>query len=253
MGELVIQTHDFEEAKTSLKHFSDQTATELDLRRITEKKEWDERLFDVFFGGDYRSDHKVTGAEINALTEQIQSHLQSVNTTQIQLIKEFGQVYCALEALDKDYIQAILISIKATEKTSQKIEDTQEEIKKIVEGQRKTLEALKNFKQRLDGYAHLKEIDEMWEKLNTHDAILKKIAKQAVRNHEDITALQDELEIALNTSKSNQEHTSTSLATTGRNTKSAIQKLNKRINTAYWIAGSSLALAVIEMLILILR
>ena len=54
----------------------------------------------------------------------------------IKLIKEFGQVYSALEALDKDYIQAILISIKATEETSEGIQKTQEQIKKIVENQR---------------------------------------------------------------------------------------------------------------------
>lgn len=93
------------------------------------------------------------------MTSQVQECLQSVNATQIKLIKEFGQVYSALEALDKDYIQAILISIKATEKTSEGIQETQGQIGKIVENQRKTLEELKKFKQKLDGYAHLGDID----------------------------------------------------------------------------------------------
>lgn len=35
-------------------------------------------------------------------------------------------------------------------------------LKKIVENQRKTLEELKKFKQKLDGYAHLGDIDKIW-------------------------------------------------------------------------------------------
>lgn len=162
MGELVIQCHDFENAKKELKKFSEQTTTDLDLKRVDDSKGVGEFLGDLFFGRGIGLDHKVTGEELNDLTSQIQTHLRSINNTQIKLIKEFGQVYSALEALDKDYIQAILISIKATEETSQSIQETQGQIKKIVENQRKTLEELKKFKQKLDGYAHLGDIDKIW-------------------------------------------------------------------------------------------
>ena len=121
-----------------------------------------EFLGDWFWGRGIGTDHLVKGEELNDLTSQIQTHLQSINNTQIKLIKEFGQVYSALEALDKDYIQAILVSIKATEETSEGIQKTQEQIKKIVENQRKTLEELKKFKHKLDGYAHLGDIDKIW-------------------------------------------------------------------------------------------
>ena len=72
-------------------------------------------------------------------------------------------MYSALESLDKDYIQGILISIKATEKTSERIEATQTEIKQIVDDQKKTLEILKKFKQKLDNYAHLGDIYAIWD------------------------------------------------------------------------------------------
>lgn len=162
MNELVIKTHDFEDAKLAIKEFSEQTTTDLDLKRVNDKKGVGEWLGDVILGGGLGTNHKVTGEELNELTVQIQSHLRSVNSTQIKLIKQFGQVYGALEALDKDYIQAILISIKATEETSKRIEATQEQIKKIVEDQKKTLEVLKKFKQKLDSYAHLGDIDKIW-------------------------------------------------------------------------------------------
>ncbi|WP_051650663.1 hypothetical protein [Lachnoclostridium phytofermentans] len=162
MGELVIQYHDFENAKKEIKKFSEQSTTDLDLKRVDDSKGVGEFLGDWIFGRGIGLNHKVTGEELNELTSQIQSHLHSINNTQIKLIKEFGQVYSALEALDKDYIQAILVSIKATEETSESIQKTQEQIKKIVENQRKTLEELKKFKQKLDGYAHLGDIDKIW-------------------------------------------------------------------------------------------
>lgn len=162
MGELVIQYHDFENAKEELKKFSEQTPTDLDLKKVDDSKGVGEFLGDFFLGRGIGLDHKVTGDELNELTSQIQKHLHSINNTQNKLIKEFGQVYSALEALDKDYIQAILISIKSTEETSQSIQETQGQIKKIVENQRKTLEELKKFKQKLDGYAHLGDIDKIW-------------------------------------------------------------------------------------------
>lgn len=162
MGELVIQYHDFENAKNEIKKFSEQTTTDLDLKRVDDSKGVGEFLGDWFFGRGIGKDHLVKGEELNDLTSQIQKHLHSINNTQIKLIKEFGQVYSALEALDKDYIQAILISIKETEETSKGIQKTQEQIKKIVENQRKTLEELKKFKQKLDGYAHLGDIDKIW-------------------------------------------------------------------------------------------
>ena len=162
MGELVIQYHDFENAKKEIKKFSEQTTTDLELKKVDDSKGVGEFLGDWIFGRGIGLDHKVTGEELNELTAQIQIHLHSINNTQIKLIREFGQVYSALEALDKDYIQAILVSIKATEETSEGIKETQGQIKKIVENQRKTLEELKKFKQKLDGYAHLGDIDKIW-------------------------------------------------------------------------------------------
>lgn len=165
----IIEQHNFENAKKELKKFSEQTTTELDLKQVENSKGVGEFFGDWIFGRGIGLSHKVTGEELNELTRQIQEHLTSVNNTQIKLIKEFGQVYTALEALDNDYIKAILISIKSTEETSQSIQTTQEQIKKIVENQRKTLEELKKFKQKLDGYAHLEDIDKIWneyQKLN---------------------------------------------------------------------------------------
>ena len=188
MGELV-KAQDYENAKLAIKKFSEETTTDLDLKRVDDKKGVGEWLGDALFGGGIGLNHKVTGKELNELTVQIQSHLHSVNNTQIKLIKQFGEVYIALEALDREHIAGILTSIKATEKTSERIAATQEQIKKIVEYQKKTLEVLKKFKQKLDSYAHLGDIDKIW--------------NDCQKWHKDISAISDSVSEVVSASSEN--------------------------------------------------
>ncbi|KQL33368.1 hypothetical protein [Psychrobacillus sp. FJAT-21963] len=151
MNELVIQTHNFQKAKNQLKQFSMTKAEELALKKV----DVDGGLFNWF-------DHKVTGQELNVLTNQVQDYLIKFNTLNTKFIKEFGEVYNALEALDKEYIQAILISIKAAEKASKEAKDAQKDINKTIEMQKQTILVLKNFKDKLDKYEHLENVDEVW-------------------------------------------------------------------------------------------
>lgn len=151
MGDLVIKTHNFELAKKNLREFSQKEAKDLQIKTVDENG--------GFLG---LGNHKVTGEELNERISTIQQHLIALNETNNKAIKEFGEVYKALESLDKEYIQAILISIKATEETSNGVAAAQEKITQIIEDQKKTLEILKKFKQKLDGYAHLGDIDKIW-------------------------------------------------------------------------------------------
>ncbi|MDS0526589.1 hypothetical protein NNC19_12930 [Clostridium sp. SHJSY1] len=151
MGELSIKTHDFESSKNQLKVFSEQTPTDLELHKV-----------DIRGGFLGLGDHKVTGYELNSLTTQIQDYLIDFNSLHTKFLKEFGQVYNALEALDKDYIQAILIAIKAAEKANNEVKVAQSDITKTIELQKKIITVLKQFKEKVESYKHLEDIDKMW-------------------------------------------------------------------------------------------
>ncbi|BDD38899.1 hypothetical protein [Streptococcus ruminantium] len=221
MDDLVIQHHDFENAKNAIKLFSEQTLMDLDIRRVKNNKDVVEVFGDLFLGRGFNLDHLVTGDELNDLTSQIQMYFHDINNTQIKLIKEFGQVYSALEALDRDYIQAIIVSIKATEETSEGIQKTQEQIKKIVENQRRTLEELKKFKQKIDGYVHLDEIDQLWTYVEEQKLYLKEIDRIGTEQAERLEiALQDVYNISKRVSASEKD----------------IQNLNENINKVNGIA-----------------
>ncbi|HEM6308931.1 hypothetical protein HO539_05460 [Streptococcus suis] len=221
MDDLVIQHHDFENAKNEIKIFSEQTLMDLDIRRVKNKKDGVEVFGDLLLGRGFNLDHVVTGDELNDLTSQIQKNFYNINNTLIKLIKEFGQVYSALEALDRDYIQAIILSIKATEETSKGLQKTQEQIKKIVENQRRTLEELKKFKQKIDGYVHLDEIDQLWTYVEEQKRYLKEIDRIGTDQAERLeTALQDVYNISKRVSASEKD----------------IQNLHKNINKVNGIA-----------------
>ena len=170
MNNIKIKRHSFDVAKNRLKEFSERKEAELAIDRV--------RTDGGFFG---LGDHKVTGYELNNGLESIQGHLIDLNTTNNKTIKEFREVYNALDALDKDYITSIVANIKAIEKTSNdvreqqktlkqhndklatqqnKLDTHQTEIDKNVENMKKIVTTLKNFKEKLDGFKHLTDIDQ---------------------------------------------------------------------------------------------
>lgn len=172
MNEIVIKRHNFDIAKNRLKEFSEKTEAELAIDKV--------RTDGGFFG---LGDHKVTGSELNRRLESIQGHLIDINSTNNSTIKEFREIYNALDFLDNEYIQSIVASVKAIEKTSNdvrvqqgtlkqhnekllnqqsKLDAHQVEIEKNVTNITKVVTALKAFKEKLDSYKHLTDIDKIW-------------------------------------------------------------------------------------------
>ena len=135
-GELVIKTHNFEDAKRRLKEVSEKKIEGFEINIVGTKDKF------LFLEGD----HKVTGKEFNDRIIAINQHLTNLHTKTYENNKEFGEVYNALEALDKDYIAVILTSINATEEVSK---HTKEEIDTIKEVQKKILEKFQKLKQEL--------------------------------------------------------------------------------------------------------
>lgn len=160
-GELVIKTHNFEDAKRRLKEVSEKKIEGFKINIVGTKDKF------LFLEGD----HKVTGKEFNERIIAIDQHLINLHTKTYENNKEFGEVYNALEALDKDYIAVILTSINAIEEVSKHM---REEIDTIKEVQKKTLENFQKFKQELK-----MDIDE--------------ISNESQMRHKEVSSLSKEL------------------------------------------------------------
>ena len=160
-GELVIKTHNFEDAKRRLKEVSEKKIEGFEINIVGTKDKF------LFLEGD----HKVTGDEFNSRIRAINQHLTNLHTKTYENNKEFGEVYNALEALDKDYIAVILTSINAIEEVSKHM---REEIDTIKEVQKKILENFQKFKQELK-----MDIDE--------------ISNESQMRHKEVSSLSKEL------------------------------------------------------------
>ena len=160
-GELVIKTHNFEDAKRRLKEVSEKKIEGFKINIVGTKDKF------LFLEGD----HKVTGDEFNSRIIAINQHLTNLHTKTYENNKESGEVYNALEALDKDYIAVILTSINAIEEVSKHM---REEIDTIKEVQKKTLENFQKFKQELK-----MDIDE--------------ISNESQMRHKEVSSLSKEL------------------------------------------------------------
>lgn len=175
-----IQPHKFEEAKNKIQEFSKQANSDKQLQKVDEK-------WGIF-------NHKVTGEELNKLIVQIQNGLVDLQKTDITVFHQFEAVYDAFEALDKDYISAILVNVKNAEEASKQAQEANATLKTVIDKQEKILKkqeevigVLKSHKEKLDKLQHLENIDELWNLVEAHDKTLNE-------NNEQTKYLKNDLE-----------------------------------------------------------
>lgn len=141
-------------------------------------------------------DHTVTGEEINKLSKSVQNQLLASNRVLKDTISEFSTVYDTIKVLDEDYIQGILISLKAAEeanckalkgldgvkKNTDAIQKDQGDISHLVEQHTelidrndKIIQALKSFQKKIDNLEHVTDVDEMFGKLETLEKVVSEV------------------------------------------------------------------------------
>lgn len=227
--EINISKHDFDEAKEHLKEFAEQSQDELYFDTV--------RTHEDFFGFEF-AEHGVTGKEFNTLVEQTQNYISKFYDNQQTLIEEFGQVYKALEALDKDYIQAILSSVAAIDHTNKKILKEQARIDKTIEKQAATLQVLKQFKEKFNENNHKEAIEE-------HENRLFRLDDRIVSLEDTVSALP--LEPVSHTSEIEE------LRKELKESKEQIKLISSRLLTVFIISGVSIGMLIIALLFMFLR
>ena len=223
--DLQVSNHDFNAAKEQLKKFAEQDVEELKFDKV--------RTHEDIFGIEW-SEHGVTGKELNSLIEKLQKYFSKVYDRDQNLIEEFGEVYKALEALDKDYIQAILTSVSAIKKTNEKILIEQERIDQTIEKQKATLIALKQFKENVSN--QLSEIDSsqligLIEQLENRVETLEKPSSDLKDESTEISQLKNELD----------------------SVKSQLNILSNKLIASFALTGIATGVAVVTLIILLMR
>lgn len=210
MADEIIKKHNFQKTLKRLKAFSERQKEEIEIKSVATYDSW--LIFD--------SDHKVTGREFNTRIEDIQNILIRLNKKNIEIVKEFNDIYKTFDYLDKEYISAILSVLKGLEKTSDDVKVQQTELKKhhaalerqqnkldshqgeidnIISNMEITINVLKKFKSQLDGLKHLNDIDTVWKECKDIQTKIELVSEHFATVNEEslkkINALENQLDV----------------------------------------------------------
>ena len=173
----------FNKKKNELKAFSKKLPNETELPCVPNSG----GLFGWF-------DYDVKGSDLNRLTESIQDKMIQQNKVLVRTIREFSTIYDTFSALDKEYIQGILISLKAAEQANAQaikgiegVQANQDEINQIINQQKQVIQVLKNFKGKLERIEHLSDVDEIFAVFSTIQSKVT-IIETMVEVHEQTVA-----------------------------------------------------------------
>lgn len=162
----------FETAKQKIETFSKQLPEKYSLSSVETDKGFGEFLSDIIFGRGLGLDHKVTGEELNKIISKIGNILCDINDIEIKLVKEFGTLYTALDALDKDYLTGIVAALEENKTVSNALAVTQDDLEKTVSQQEETLRKIVLFKSDIEQFKE--DLEKFRDKAKERIGLLKK-------------------------------------------------------------------------------
>lgn len=101
------------------------------------------------------------------------------------------------------------------------------------------ISSLKEYKDKLGGISHLDDVDSIWKDVEEHTSQLI----ECENRDENLTA----------TIQKNKDEVDKNIADAVQTTNVAIELLTKKVKYAYWIAGGSAGLAIIELILLVMK
>ncbi|GGH86863.1 putative RNase H-like nuclease (RuvC/YqgF family) [Pullulanibacillus pueri] len=192
-GNVTTSSNVFNEKKNELKAFSEKLPKEAELPSVPISG----GLFGWF-------NYDVTGSDLNRLTESIQDKMIEQNKVLVRTIQEFNTIYDTFSALDQEYIQGILVSLKAAEEANSKalkgiegVQENQNEIKQIINQQKQVIQVLNNFKEKIEKIEHLADVDKIFVVFTTMQSNVKEIDAKIEAQELRVTDLTDKMKALL--------------------------------------------------------
>lgn len=189
IGVVATNSNVFNKKKNELKEFSEKLPKEAELPCVPTSG----GLFGWF-------DYDVTGSDLNRLTKRIQDKMIEQNKALRRTIQEFNTIYDTFSALDKEYIQGILLSLKAAEEANSKalkgiegVQENQNEIKQIIHQQKQVIQVLKKFKEQIEQIEHLADVDKIFAVFSVMQSNVKEIEEKVEAQELGVANLTDKM------------------------------------------------------------
>lgn len=238
-----IKRHNFESDKEAIKEFINGARNDIKLNFVNSSKGAGEWFKEYFTGGGFGFDHKVTGSEFNKLVGEVQDCLLDVNKTIQNIMNGFMKVYNTFDSLDNDYIKGLLINDKEID------EENQERIDSLAELVL-SIKKLREYQKQLDSYVHLRDIDEMYDHLNRINETCCDIRNECNNLNDKFEGFSEALGDLTDSLDREVSRIDSILQEESEANKESAKKIDKRVKYAFLIAGGSLGLSVIELIII---
>ena len=161
--------------------------------------------------------HSSILAESKRKEEQFLINLKTIEIANNDIIKQQDTLKKEKEKLEKQYI---------------KLDTHQSETDK-------NITILKTFKDKLDKYEHLNDIDQIWKDIENHSSTLDERKKRD--------------EILLSIIQKNKVEVNKYIIDITQRTNDTLLSLTKKVKYAYWLTGSAIGLAIFELILLLKR
>lgn len=163
MDSRAIERHNFEQAKQKLERLMESAGVSFVDTSVPIEKDVTEWFSEFFTGGGIGIDHKVTGAELNAFQANIKNSLASIARSETNIIKQLSEVYKAFDALDKDYIKHILISLATAQQGVEEARTAQHNTDEATKRLTEAVDALLDFQSEVCSNKHISDVDAMYD------------------------------------------------------------------------------------------
>lgn len=125
-----------------------------------------------------------------------------------------------------------------TDKLSELVQ-ADDRMRESIDSNVRDISSLKEYKDKLGGISHLDDVDSIWKDVEEHTSQLI----ECENRDENLTA----------TIQKNKDEVDKNIADAVQTTNVAIELLTKKVKYAYWIAGGSAGLAIIELILLVMK
>ena len=119
------------------------------------------------------------------------------------------------------------------------LEQADGKMRESIDSNSHDISILKEYMGKLSGISHLDDVDIIWKDVEEHTAKILKCE----RRDEDLTV----------TIQKNKEEVNENIAEAVQTANAAIESLTKKVKYAYWIAGGSVGLSIIELILLLMK
>ena len=171
MNEIEIKKHNFEIAKKRIGNF-----------KLSNNGKSFERVKEKSFWGCFN--HDVTGLEMNQHIDKVQSAFIGINKYIYDIVKEFKEIYNALDALDKEYINGI---IKSLEKAQKAINENNDTVKNLEE----TVNYLLEIEENIDVFKQ--DITTQTSRIANIKLQIERLENANIKNNENFELLRKEI------------------------------------------------------------